>query len=110
MNAVQYQCSLGYNPDSFRDLAFTAYWEEQGKVEFQERLLALYTDGDLVANCCTMGNTTTNANALYDLVEAAVHAEDGLHHAATIAKAHPIRGIEPTGAMPYGRTPGGAYR
>lgn len=57
VNAVQFQCSLGISTSIVRDSVFLETWARGGKVDFEERLGALFRDGDCVVNCCTRGNT-----------------------------------------------------
>lgn len=52
MNAVQYQCSLGFPTKCFRDKVFLDVWDAE---EFKKRLIGLFHEGDVVLNCCTKG-------------------------------------------------------
>ena len=61
----------------------------KGQEDFKKRLLDVYTPGDLIANCCTKGNTATSGKALYDLVEVSIHDKRVLPRASTIRKYHP---------------------
>lgn len=56
MNAIQYQCSLGFPTKHFRDKVFIKTWECFGKTEFKYRLNKLVSVDDIVVNCCTAGN------------------------------------------------------
>lgn len=66
MNAVQYQCSLGYPTKCFRDKIFQTLWDPD---EFKGRLTALFREGDVVLNCCTKGY---GSSFLRDRVQMAV--------------------------------------
>jgi hypothetical protein len=56
VNAIQYQCSLGFSTKCFRDKVFAKSWECFGKTEFKNRLSKLVSVDDIVINCCTAGN------------------------------------------------------
>lgn len=57
MNAVTFQCSLGFSTDYFRDLIFIGLWFDGGKEHFQNRIRGLnLTPNDIVLNCCTQGS------------------------------------------------------
>jgi hypothetical protein len=55
MNAIPYQCSLGYPTSRFRDAIFRKAWEGEGAALFVRRLTAYMRIDDVVANCCTRG-------------------------------------------------------
>lgn len=57
LNAVQYQCSLGISTDCVRDDVFLEIWNNQGgKENFRLRLNQVARAGDVIVNCCTVGN------------------------------------------------------
>ena len=72
INAVQYQCSLGQPPKSFRDVVFRAVWEGGGRSDFAARLKRLYRTGDTVVNCCTKGKSSNTTKQLRWLVHDAI--------------------------------------
>ncbi|WP_264403249.1 hypothetical protein [Vibrio owensii] len=57
MNAVTFQCSLGFSTEYFRDLTFVGIWFDGGRDDFKNRIqkLNLKSD-DIVINCCTKGS------------------------------------------------------
>ncbi len=59
MNAIQYQCSLGFNTEYYRDLVFLFLWE-MFKNDFGERLSNITKNNNVVAivNLCTLGGHT----------------------------------------------------
>jgi hypothetical protein len=58
VNAIQYQCSLGYPTKCFRDRVFSEIWKQGGKSDFTCRIQALYREGDVIINACTAGKRT----------------------------------------------------
>lgn len=70
VNAIQYQCSLGVAPSSFRDRVFSEFWNKVGKADFIARLKRYYKSGDIVINACTKGNLKNCS--LKSLVEKAI--------------------------------------
>lgn len=69
VNAIQYQCSLGFSTKCFRDNVFAKSWECFGKTEFINRLSKLVSADDIVVNCCTAGK---GKNKLRSLVKEAL--------------------------------------
>lgn len=57
INAIQYQCSLGYPTRNFRDIIFNWAWNNGGREDFEERLKNVLKPKDTVVNCCTKGNS-----------------------------------------------------
>jgi len=55
MNAIQNQCSVGHPTCFYRDEIFMSVWNDGRNVEFVDRLNELYSDGDVIVNCCTKG-------------------------------------------------------
>ena len=56
VNAVPYQCSLGFPTRYFGDEIFRAAWQQGGSDEFAERLNCIARNNDRIANCCTLGS------------------------------------------------------
>lgn len=69
MNAVPYQCSLGYPTSRFRDAVFRTVWEREGAELFVRRLTSYLRTGDVVANCCTRGCPSNEEPELRALVQ-----------------------------------------
>lgn len=57
LNAIQNQCSLGFQTKKCRDKVFSIVWNNGGKELFRTRLRELVREGDVIVNCCTKGNT-----------------------------------------------------
>lgn len=72
INAIQYQCSLGFATDEFRDRVFTELWNTGGREDFISRLTRLYKAGDTLVNCCTKGAANIPSNELRVLVQSAI--------------------------------------
>lgn len=78
VNAVQYQCSLGYSPNEFRDAVFCKAWELFGQVDFARRLQELVNGQTaLVVNACTKGNSRGLEVPLRAMVERTIAAAIG---------------------------------
>ena len=71
MNAIPYQCSLGFPTECFRDCIFKRVWSLNGRASFVGRLERYLRSGDVVANCCTRGHGL-NGEELRALVQAAL--------------------------------------
>ncbi len=69
MNAVPYQCSIGYPTSWFRDAIFRKAWGSEGSELFVRRLTAYMLVGDVVANCCTRGSPSNEEPELRALVQ-----------------------------------------
>jgi len=72
LNAVRYQCSLGFSPGSFRDKVFTSVWLNGGREDFASRLQSLYHAGDIILCSCTKGGSNETSKQLRQLVYAAI--------------------------------------
>lgn len=83
MNAIQYQCSLGCSPSSFRDVVFRNVWRNGGSECFVERLRSYLRDNDVVANCCTKGSVPE----LRTLVQSTL--AENFRHLAVKRRTHP---------------------
>lgn len=57
MNAIQYQCSLGFNTDYYRDLVFMTLWDFM-RNDFENRLSTFLNNNNvaLVINLVTLGS------------------------------------------------------
>ncbi len=56
INAIPYQCSMGFDTKLFRTLSFIGLWYNGGKKDFNDRLEELsLSNNDVVINCCTKG-------------------------------------------------------
>ena len=75
INAVQYQCSLGYSTDCYRDQIFISAWDLGAKDNFIQRLEKVYKEGDVVVNCCTKGKV--RRQELRKLVQCSIPEEMG---------------------------------
>lgn len=84
MNAVQYQCSLGFKPKVFRNEVFLQCWDSFGEQDFESRLLSAYRNNDVVINCCTAAGP--KRRRLREVVEASVCAVVG---GSTLKIEHP---------------------
>jgi len=69
MNAIQYQCSLGYPTEKYRDKTFKTCWKEFGKTDFRIRFKAIYREGDIVINACTLGTEKSNPDRVPEKYE-----------------------------------------
>jgi hypothetical protein len=87
MNAIQFQCSLGYPTDCFRDSLFRKVWRDGGKDQFIERLGMYLRSGDIIANCCTKGNGPKNETELRVLVQSAI--KEWSHNLEPMRRTHP---------------------
>lgn len=77
MNAVQYQCSLGFEPKVFRNVIFEDIWNNHnGKNDFLERLDRHYPN--IILNLCT------NPNSLQKLVQNAITSQYSNNSSVTI--------------------------
>jgi hypothetical protein len=72
MNAVQYQCSLGFGTERFRDRVFTNMWRAGGRENFVSRLIGLHRPTDTLVNCCTKGKCSSASSELRVLVQLAI--------------------------------------
>jgi len=72
INAVQYQCSLGYATQKYRDDVFKDIWNNGGKTDFMIRLKAVYQSGDKLISCCTKGSSRIAQQELRYLVQCAI--------------------------------------
>lgn len=70
INAIQYQASLGLNPENYRTVTFQLLWNEFGKKDFIERLkqITKSTNSCYIINACTKGNKLSISKAK-DLIE-----------------------------------------
>lgn len=75
MNAIQYQCSLGYRTDFHRDDVFVAAWEKGARNNFISRLNKIFLPGDVIVNCCTKGKLKNKE--LRQLVQKAIPSNKG---------------------------------
>lgn len=66
INAIQYQCSLGYATECFRDKVFAEVWNQGGKCDFQSRIKAIFREGDVIINACTAGKKTPQNRVLVE--------------------------------------------
>lgn len=73
INAIRYQCSLGVPTRVFRDQVFRQAWLSFGRSDFKNRLTNVYSEGDILVNGCTKGNTKDETLELRRMVEAAIH-------------------------------------
>lgn len=87
MNAVPYQCSLGLPTECVRDLIFNRVWSQGGKKYFTDRLKQYWRPGDIVANCCTKGESTEGESELRVLVQRAI--KQALPAVIPIRRPHP---------------------
>ena len=87
MNAIQYQCSLGYATECFRDRIFKTVWSDNGRSLFIKRLESYFRVGDVVANCCTRGYTTRRNEELRVHVQTAIF--EALPHLDPMRRTHP---------------------
>lgn len=87
INAVQYQCSLGFPTKKFRDVVFLDVWESGGRRDFSERLHGLYQPGDKVVNCCTKGSSPNPERQLRVLVQRTI--ENTLSGVPVLQRNHP---------------------
>ncbi len=55
INAIQYQCSLGFKTSIFRNQMFNFCWDKFGKRNFISRLKKIYHDNDIIINSSTAG-------------------------------------------------------
>lgn len=56
VNAIQYQCSLGYPTEYYRDYVFLYYWERK-KQDFMDRLKKIINSKTIgIINLCTKGS------------------------------------------------------
>lgn len=56
VNAIQYQCSLGYPTEYYRDYVFLYYWNRK-KADFENRLNAIINSKTIaIINLCTKGS------------------------------------------------------
>lgn len=76
VNAIQNQCSLGAPTRCFRDDVFRAVWDNGGENAFINRLKFIYQEGDVLANCCTRGNS--KEAELRQLVQLAIIKKTGI--------------------------------
>jgi len=72
VNAVQFQCSLGFPTSKFRDAVFLDVWSNDGRPDFERRFQTLYRDGDCVINCCTRGRARAASDHLRTHVQRAL--------------------------------------
>lgn len=76
MNAVPFQCSLGENPDLYRDKIFEQTWHGGGKKFFEDRfdslLKKLHDKNVIVINACTQGYK----NSRKDMVTGCIKEKD----------------------------------
>lgn len=80
VNAVQYQCSLGYAPKLYRDRIFRKSWASFARQCFAGRLELLCNNmPTLVINACTTGKKLSGTPTLQDLVEDAIRERLGRH-------------------------------
>lgn len=58
MNAVQYQVSLGINPENYRSILFQIAWHSFAEKDFEKRLtgLVISNENTVIFNTCTKGN------------------------------------------------------
>lgn len=75
MNAIQFQCSLGYQTDCYRDDVFISSWQNGAKDNFISRLNEIFRAGDVILNCCTKGNVKNKE--LRRLVQQAIPSDKG---------------------------------
>ena len=62
MNSVQYQCSLGYPTNKYRDHVWLDLWfNYKLRDDFKKRLASYHPD--FIVNCCTKGNHTAEVEA-----------------------------------------------
>jgi hypothetical protein len=87
MNAIQYQCSLGYPTECFRDCMFRKVWRDEGKDLFIERIGRYLRSGDKIANCCTRGNGPKSETELRVLVQSAI--KEWRHDLEPMRRTHP---------------------
>ncbi len=87
MNAVQYQCSLGFATKKFRDRVFTEMWNTGSREDFISRLRSIYRPGDTLVNCCTKGSTNILQNELRRMVQIGIN--QALPTASVVRRNHP---------------------
>ena len=87
MNAVQYQCSLGFNPKKYRNKVFLKCWDLFGKQDFENRLFSMYKGNDIVINCCTAAGP--KRRKLREVVEASCSLVGG----STLKIEHPANWV-----------------
>ena len=85
MNAIQYQCSLGFSTRKFRDKVFLKLWSEGGKENFMARLNSYCDSNAVIVNCCTKGN---QSQELRSRVHNAI--EELQLNATIIKRGHPV--------------------
>jgi hypothetical protein len=88
INAIQHQCSLGKNPEKYRDKVFAAVWHQFGRYDFTSRLAATYRSGDLVVCACTRGKNKGGKEPLRRLVYEAT-VESLPPHVPVLRRTHP---------------------
>ncbi|XTR36473.1 hypothetical protein ACQQ2T_07865 [Paraclostridium tenue] len=64
VNSIQYQCSLGFKPDSFRDYVWLELWKNKDiRDDFVGRIDSI--DPDIIINCCTKGGHKRDFDGKY---------------------------------------------
>jgi hypothetical protein len=87
INAVQFQCSLGYPTKRYRDSIFSAVWTQGGRADFVGRLRRVFRPQDLVLCCCTKGASRKPASQLRQLVYQAI--SEALPEVICLRRTHP---------------------
>jgi hypothetical protein len=81
VNAIQYQCSLGYSTKKYRNKVFISCWESGGQENFVKRLNNVVRDGDTIVNCCTLGGDKT--------VSLRNKVQDAISYNGVLKRTHP---------------------
>lgn len=87
VNAIQYQCSLGFETKRFRDRVFKHAWDCGGQASFLLRLEKYFRSGDVVVNCCTKGYGYKKSMELRVLVQQAI--KEAFPDLEPMRKTHP---------------------
>ena len=73
MNAIQYQCSLGFDTKKYRDKIFRECWDKGGSDCFKLRLGCIYLVNDVVINACTAGKADKLNKKLREMAKDAIN-------------------------------------
>jgi hypothetical protein len=87
MNAIPFQCSLGYSTSCFRDCVFRKVWNSGAKEIFVRRLNLYFREGDKVVNCCTKGCPSNGELELRALVQGAI--QEAYPNVEPMRRTHP---------------------